>query len=107
MSSFSKCFLPRLLSKMGLATRRPEGSNYIVDFNADAAWTLTYDDACGRFIFVFERGDTSKKVSLHRVPIENNRVVQFNDDAMLACVDQAFERTKAYLVSCRYEVEAY
>ena len=83
----------------------PRGVGYTVDFDTAAAWSLVNEDEQGRFIFVFEPGDTPKKVSLSRIPLENHRVVQVKGDKMRMRVDQAFERTRAFLVSCGYEVD--
>ena len=82
-------------------------SQCVVDFNPDLAWTLTYDDALGRLIFVFECGEKPKSVRLDRSPIENHQILVVRDEAMRARVDLALERTKTFLVSCGYEVEVH
>ena len=86
---------------------KASGSEYVVDLNPDAGWTLTYDDSVGRLVFVFEPGEKPKSVDLDRTPLENNRVVVVQDEATRTRVDLAFERTKAFLVGCGYEVEAH
>ena len=83
------------------------GPEYVVDFNPEIAWTLTYKDSLGRLLFVFEAGEKPKAVSLDRIPLENNRVVIVQDEATRRRVSLAFERTKAFLVGCGYEVEAH
>ena len=84
---------------------KSSGPEYMVEFNPEIAWTLTYDDSFGRLIFVFEAGETSKTISLDSTPLENNRVVIAQDAATRARLDLALERTKAFLIACGYEVE--
>jgi hypothetical protein len=80
------------------------GSEYVVKFNPAVAWTLAYDDSLGRLIFVFEIGDTPQNINLDPTPLENDRIVVVRDPATRARVDLAFERTKAFLVNCGYQV---
>jgi hypothetical protein len=84
---------------------RSSGPEYVVDFNPEIAWTLTYDDSFGRLIFVFEARERPKVISLDPTPLENNRVVLARDAATRARLDLALERTKAFLVACGYELE--
>jgi hypothetical protein len=90
---------------MTLPQNRSSDPEYVVDFNPEIAWTLTYDDAFGRLIFVFEAGETPKTISLDPTPLENNHVVIAQHAASRARLDLALERTKAFLVACGYEVE--
>jgi len=83
------------------------GPDYVVDFNPEIAWTLTYDDSLGRLVFVFEAGDTPEAVILDRTPLENNRVLTAQDAATRTRVNLAFARTKAFLEACGYDVEAH
>jgi hypothetical protein len=83
------------------------GPEYVVAFNSEIAWSLTYDDSLGRLVFVFEAGEKPKTVSLDRTPLENNRVLVAQDAATRARVNLAFERTKAFLEACGYNVEVH
>ena len=84
---------------------RSSDPEYVVDFNPEIAWTVTYDDSFGRLIFVFEAGKTAKTISLDPTPLENNRVVVARDAATRARLDLALERTKAFLTACGFEVK--
>jgi hypothetical protein len=90
---------------MAPSQNRASGPEYVVEFNPEIAWTLTYDDSHGRLVFVFEAGERPKAISLDPTPLENNRVVVVRDAATRARFDLALERTKAFLVACGYEVE--
>ena len=80
--------------------------DYVVDFNPDIAWTLSYNDSVGHLVFVFEACDTPKTVVLDRTPLENDRVLIAQDAATRSRVNLAFSRTKAFLESCGYDVKA-
>jgi hypothetical protein len=81
---------------------------YVVDFDSEVAWSLVYEDAKGRLFFVFEPGDHPKAISLHRTPLNSHRKeFFFQTRATRKRVAEAFERTRAYLVGCGYEVFAY
>ena len=88
-----------LISKSGFS-----GPEYVVKFNPAIAWTLTYDDPLGRLVFVFEIGETPQKINLDPTPLKNDCIVVAQDAATRARLDQAFERTKAFLLSCGYDV---
>ena len=80
--------------------------DFTVDFNREVAWTLAYDDALGRLVFVFEVGRHPKAVVLDTYPLSNNKVLEITEDNR-ARVNLAVERTKAFLKSCGYEVELH
>jgi hypothetical protein len=80
------------------------GAEYVVKFNPAIAWTLEYEDSLGSLIFVFEIGETPQTIILDPTPLENNRVVHARDTATRARIDLAFQRTRAFLVSCGYDV---
>ena len=82
------------------------GPEYVVAFNPEIAWTISYDDSLGRLVFVFEAGEEPKTVTLDRTPLENNRVLVAQDAATRRRVDLAIERTKTFLEACGYNVEA-
>ncbi|SRR6266480_766088 len=69
---------------------------YKVDVNPDVAFTITYDDNCGRLLFSIEVGDDPKKIFLNPRPSEGNRMVEARDEVTKARVALAVERVKAY-----------
>lgn len=79
-------------------------SGYTVDFNADIAWTIAYDDNLGRLTFVFEPGETPKTIELDRVPIERAKEAPADDSASQSRRELALQRTKQFLASCGYDV---
>jgi len=85
----------------------PSTPQYLVKFNPDVAYTLAYEDAKSRLIFVFEPGSGHKRVILHRIPLEDKRVVRTRDERIQARLKLALERTIAYLQSCGYEVDIF
>jgi hypothetical protein len=90
---------------MSSPEKRPSGPEYIVRFNSEIAWTITYGDSFGRLVFVFEPGETPRAISLDPIPLENNRVVRAPDAATRSRLDLALQRTRAFLVACGYDVE--
>lgn len=86
---------------------RPSGPEYVVQFNPAIAWTVSYEDSVGSLVFVFEIGDAPQKINLDPTPLENNRMVLARDAATCARVSLAFQRTKAFLVSCGYDVNTF
>jgi hypothetical protein len=72
------------------------GSGYAVSVNPEVAFTIIYDDACGRLLFSIEVGDDPKTIFLNPRPSEGDRMVEVRDEATKTCVELAVERVKAY-----------
>lgn len=78
-----------------------ENAKYNVRFNSDVAYTLIYEDPVGTLLFIFEIGETSKHVILHRIPLEN----QIRVKTPTARSTQALARAKEFLANRGYIVE--
>ena len=75
-------------------------SNFEVKFNREIAWTITYEDAQERFMFVFEPGKVQKSISWCIPPLLNNKVLNAQDEATRSRIELACERTKEFLQKC-------
>jgi hypothetical protein len=71
-------------------------ARYLVGVNPNAAFTVFYEDGCGRLIFAIEVDDNPKKIYLNPRPTENGQIVDVQSEPAKRRVSLALIRVRAY-----------